>query len=391
VRKTLLFGLALLPMLLVASPKSADANATRHCRGLFGSEDLFWRTKSPARAEVMERLPVGKRHNSGNMLSLNYEIRPDGRLRQANEFKKQWDYIFGTGPTSGYGEIVRGRLAPGAHSSWGRASRINKKNLSECIVDGTTPAICLGIPSSSVVPPMSLGQHTGWMIFDKDSDDPRSLKNLGVGDHACLTYKVMYSSNFDFNLGYETKIPGFGSAPDGRLPPNDHLCEGTRRTVNTGESFSTRVVVGGRGDSPTAASGKLLGHFKDDMLDVTCKRFRVMTEMHAQDPRTNALMRGVWYRVEHELILNSNYDPRPGQRSGAFMRLSFYDDRTGQHVTSFGMANTFTFEGLNYPLMPRRDPSGKIEGMFVSMQQTHPEPGTRGFAIAVRDFEFYLK
>ncbi|WP_159717087.1 hypothetical protein [Geminicoccus flavidas] len=49
------------------------------------------------------------------------------------------------------------------------------------------------------------------------------------------------------------------------------------------------------------------------------------------------------------------------------MRLSFYDDRTGQHVTSFGMANTFTFEGLNYPLMPRPDASGKIDGMFVSM------------------------
>ncbi|WP_027135047.1 hypothetical protein [Geminicoccus roseus] len=383
-----LFPLIALPLLLLA--EFAEAAPLRRCGGLYDINDLFWRTRHPSVAQVLARLPPGKRHTSGNMVSLNYDVGPDGQPRLKDEFRKQWRHIFGTGTTSGYGRRIRGNWNPGAESSWGNSTVINKKNLSECVVDGSVSAICLGIPGGPT-PPMSLGHHTGWMIFDKDSQDPNSLASLGVGERACLSYRAMYSSNFDFDLGFETKIPGLASAPDGAYPPNDHLCEGNRRTVNKGNAFSTRVVVGGRNGSIASASAKLLGHFKDDMLDVTCTRSRIMTEMHAQDPVTNGLRRGVWYRIEHELVLNDRFDPSPGQRSGALMRIWVFDERTGERVTNFGMANTFTFEGVNYPLMPRNDPSGRIEGMFVSMQQTSPVLADRDFAIAVRDFEIFLK
>jgi hypothetical protein len=386
--------LRILMVLLLLLPWASTASSAApllRCSGQYGIGDLFWRTRSPSVAQVLARLPAGKRYNSGNMLSLDYDLGPNGQPRLKDEFKKQWSYIFGTDTSSGYGRKIRGKWAEGAESSWGNSTIINKKNLSECIVDGRETAICLGIPSSGSIGPANLGHHAGWMLFDKVSRDPNSLVSLGVGERACLSYRVMFSSNFDFDKGFESKLPGLASAAEGSYPPNDHLCEGARRTVNNGSAFSTRVAFSGRNGSIAGASAKLLGHFRDDMLKVQCKRPRIMTEMHAQDPRTNELRRGRWYRVEHELVLNGSYDPNPGQRSGAMMRIWIYDDRTGALVTNFGKANTFNFEGINYPLMVRNDPGGKINGMFVSMQQTSPKPGVRDFTMAVRDFELFLK
>jgi hypothetical protein len=357
----------------------------------YTSDDLYWRTNSPPVASVMARLPKGKRHTSGNMLSLNYAVDANGSLLQKAEFAKQWGYIFGKNTTTGYGRLVRGNWAPGADSSWGNSTLLGRKNLSECIVDGTTTAICLGIPSHPTIPPNSLGHHTGWMILDKNSPDPRSLANLGVGDKACLTYRLMLSTNYDLRTGYNSKFPGFASSPEGYLPPNDHLCEGAKRSINRGDRFSTRITFSSNGRE-TTGSARILNHFRDDFLPVTCKRSYTLNEMHANDPRRDDLSRGVWYRVEHELVLNTNYNPKPGQQSGAASRIWIYNDKTNELVTKFEKRNTFTFKGIDYPFMPRNEATAKINGMFVSMMQTSSETQyKRDFAIAVRGFELYVR
>jgi hypothetical protein len=377
---------------LVGSLATAvHAQPPPRCGMQYTPDDLYWRTNSPPVASVMARLPVGKRHTSGNMLSLNYAADANGKLLQKTEFAKQWDYIFGTNTSTGYGRLVRGNWAPGADSSWGNSTRISQKNLSECVVDGTTTAICLGIPSHPTIPPNSLGHHTGWMILDKASPDPGSLVNLGVGDKACLSYRLMLSTNYDLRTGYNAKFPGFASSPEGFLPPNDHLCEGTTRQINRGDRFSTRITFSGSVHE-TTGSGRILNHFRDDFLPMTCARSYTINEMHADDPRRDDLSRGVWYRVEHELVMNTNYNPAPEQKSGAISRIWIYNDRTNELVTTFEKRDSLTFKGVNYPFMPRHDPTGKINGMFVSMMQTSSEiQHKRDFAIAVRGFELYLK
>jgi hypothetical protein len=287
---------------------------------------------------------------------------------------------------------------PGAESSWGNSTWITQRNLSECVVDGSAAAICLGIPSHPTIAPNSLGHHAGWMILDKDSAHPKSLAKLKVGDKGCLTYRLLLSSNFDLRTGINAKFPGLASSPDGVLPPNDHICElgdngGYERVYNRGDRFANRVTVNGQGGSATSANSKLLGHFKDDMLDVPCStRPRYFAPGFAQDPLVGELKRGIWYRAEQELVLNTNYNAAPGQRSGAKNRIWIYHDKTGALMTSYGIADSFLFEGVAYPLMPRRDATGKVNGMFVSMMQTATDPSfVRNFAIAVRGFELHLK
>jgi hypothetical protein len=381
--------LVLVPILIVGSVGMASATHIPRCGGQFDSRSLYWRTNSPSVDQVLARLPINKRQISGNMISLNYAVDASGRLVNQSDFYKQWNYIFGSNTSTGYGQLIRGAWAPGSESSWGNSTRINRKNLSECIVDGTVPAICMGIPTSQIGG-SSLGQHSGWMVFDKSSTSPKSLVNLKVGGRACLSYRLMASSNFDFTMASNVKFPGFASAPEGYLPPNDHICEDGQRSFNTGKTFSTRIVLGGGAKTTTA--GRIFNHFKDDMLKLDCSsRFRVLNEMHAFDVRTNELSRGVWYRVEHELKLNSNFDPNPGQLSGAYSRIWIYNDKTGALITSFEKRNSFNFEGVGYPLMPRRDSTGRIEGMFLSMQYSSSTAGTRDFAIAVNAFELYMK
>jgi hypothetical protein len=391
VHDRLVVTLGVVLILMTCGSGVTNAFHLNRCGRQYSPADLYWRTNAPTVEQVLARLPAGKRTTSGNIVSLNYDINTDGSLRNKDDFRRQWSYIFGTNVSTGYGQKVRGNWAPGSQSSWGNSTMINKKNLSECVVDGSATAICLGVPSSEIIGPASLGQHTGWMILDKDSLDPTSLANIGVGNKACLTYKVMYSSNFDFSKAFESKIPGLASATDGTYPPNDHLCEEGKRTTNSGQAFSTRITFGDRLGSTTTAVAKILNHFRDDMLQVTCTRRRILNEMHRTDPAAKPLPRGVWYRVEHELVLNTNYDPRPGQLSGANSRLWIYNDKTGTLVTRFAKSDTFIFEGVEYPLMPRGDATGKINGMFVSIQQTSHDPGVRGFAIGLRDFELYLK
>jgi hypothetical protein len=384
-----MFGtLMLASILLVGNPDLAGASHVPRCGGQYDSRSLFWRTVEPSVDLVLARLPAGKRQVSGNIVSLNYAVDDAGQLVNRTDFNRQWTYIFGKDTSTGYGRLVRGNWAPGAESSFGNSTRINRRNLSECIVDGTVPAICLGIPTSPIGS-SNLGQHTGWKIFDKDSPDPNSLNSLRVGGRACLTYRMMVSSNFDFSKASNVKFPGLASAPEGSLPPNDHICENGRRTVNAGRSFSTRIVLGGGGQTTT--SGRIFNHFKDDMLTLDCARFRVLNEMHAMDPRRDDLIRGVWYRVEHELKLNRNFDASPGQPSGSYSRIWIYEERTGALVTSFEKKNSFRFEGTDYPLMPRGAPDLRIDGMFVSMQYSSSNGDTRDFATAVRGFELYLQ
>jgi hypothetical protein len=386
--KIILAVVMLAPILLVGSADLAQATHVPRCGGQYDSRSLYWRTAGPSVDEVLARLPADKRQVSGNMVSLNYAVDANGKLVNQANFYRQWNYIFGKDTSTGYGRLVRGNWAPGSGSSWGNSTRINRRNLSECIVDGSVPAICLGIPSSQIGS-SSLGQHSGWTIFDKDSPDARSLINLRVGGRACLTYRLMVSSNFDFSKASNVKFPGLASAPQGVLPPNDHICENGERTINSGKSFSTRIVLGG--GAQTTTSGRIFNHFKDDMLILDCRKFRVLNEMHAMDPRRNELGRGVWYRVEHELKLNRNFDSSPGQLSGSYSRIWIYDDRTGALVTSFEKKNSFRFEGADYPLMPRGAPEARIDGLFVSMQYSSSNADTRDFTIAVRGFELYLK
>jgi hypothetical protein len=380
--------LMLVSILLAGHANPAEAAHVDRCGGQYDSRHLFWRTVEPSADEVLARLPVAKRQVSGNILSLNYAVDEAGRLVNRAEFNRQWRYIFGKDTKTGYGRLLRGNWAPGAESSLGNSTRINRRNLSECVVDGWMPAICLGIPTSPIGS-SNLGQHTGWKIFDKDSPDPNALSRLGVGDRACLTYRMMVSRNFDFSKASNVKFPGLASAPEGSLPPNDHICENGARTINRGRSFSTRIVLGG--GRQTTTSGRIFNHFKDDMLTLDCARFRVLNEMHAMDPRTDDLARGVWYRVEHELKLNGSFVASPGQPSGAFSRIWIFDERTGALVTSFEKKDSFRFEGVDYPLMPRGTPDLRIDGMFVSMQYSSSTGDTRGFATAVRGFELYLR
>ena len=389
-----MFGRFLATMVLgpvLALSTVAAAQAATRCGGQYYSAHLFWHTAAPSLSQVMAQLPADKRRLSGNMLSLDYRVDAAGKIVNQTDFAKHWTAIFGTNTATGYGRLDRGAWMPGANSSWGNSTQLGRKNLSQCIVDGTTTAICLGIPSSPTVPPNSLGHHTGWMILDKASPSPASLVNLKVGNKACLSYRLMLSTNYDLRTGYNSKFPGFASGPDGYLPPNDHLCEGTQRNINNGSRFATRITFSGSGNE-TTGSGRILNHFRDDFLPVTCKRSRTLNELHANDPRKDDLSRGVWYRVEHELVMNSNYDPTPGQKSGAISRIWIYNDKTNELVTRFEKRDSYTFDGIDYPFMPRNDPTGKINGMFVSMMQTSSETQhKRDFAIAVRGFELYVK
>jgi hypothetical protein len=352
---------------------------------------LFWRTNTPSVKTVLGQLPADKRVLAGNMLTLDFKVDAAGRVVNKADFAKQWTAIFGTSTTTGYGRLQRGTWMPDSNSSWGNSTQITQKNLSQCVVDGTTTAICLGIPSSATVAPNSLGHHAGWMILDENSSSPRSLVNLKVGHKACLTYRLMLSTNYDIRTGYNSKFPGLASSPDGFLPPNDHLCEGTKRSINKGNRFATRLTFSSNGKE-TTGSARILNHFRDDFLPMTCKSSYTLNEQHANDPRKDGMSRGVWYRVEHELVMNTNYNPKPGQKSGAISRLWVYNDKTNELVTKFEKRDSFTFKGIDYPFMPRNEATAKINGMFVSMMQTSSETKyKRDFAIAVRGFELYLK
>lgn len=82
-------------------------------------------------AQVLARLPAGRRYNSGNMLSLDYDLGPDGQPRLKDEFKHQWSYIFGLSTISGYGRKIREPWAQGVQSSLGSSIVVNKKNFSD--------------------------------------------------------------------------------------------------------------------------------------------------------------------------------------------------------------------------------------------------------------------
>ena len=128
-----------------------------------------------------------------------------GAIVNQIEFDKHFKYIFGDSVTAGYGRKLQGAWQASAGTSWGLAAKLGRKNLSECIVNGTDTAFCLGIPSGKINV-NSLGHHGTWAIID-----PASLPG-SVGGKACIAYDIMFSSNFDFK-GLDGKLPGLTNAP----------------------------------------------------------------------------------------------------------------------------------------------------------------------------------
>ncbi|HEX2526033.1 MAG TPA: hypothetical protein VHL31_06990, partial [Geminicoccus sp.] len=146
--KSVLVAAALVSVLALGAQ---TAQAATRCGGQYSSSNLFWHTAAPSVSQVMAQLPADKRRLSGNMLSLDYRPDAAGKIVNQTDFAKHWTAIFGTNTSTGYGRLDRGAWMPGANSSWGNSTQISRKNLSQCIVDGTTTAICLGIPSHSTI------------------------------------------------------------------------------------------------------------------------------------------------------------------------------------------------------------------------------------------------
>ncbi|WP_027132856.1 hypothetical protein [Geminicoccus roseus] len=385
--------------LLAAAPSVAAAEPATSCGGSYGINKKFWQTRSPSLVSVLGHLPADKRKVSGNILSLDYGRDASGKLIHQYEFDRHWRHIFGTSTTTGYGEKLQGAWAPAASTSWGAPAKINRRNLSECVVDGTDPAICLGIPSGGINV-SSLGHHSTWSIID-----PASLKG-SAGSKVCITYDVMFSSNFDFRA-IDGKLPGLTDAFNVPAPP-DHLCAGATRITNDGSVFATRLGFTDAGAPSTVAALKLGNNFKNDMFSYDCTADgnstsnEYLTQMHAYDPSgdTQLIQRGVWYRFEHELILNPKFDSSPGTRSGAASRIWLYRGSDNQLLRTFGREDSFTFDANHdgiaesYPLMPRNSRSQRTAGLFLSVQQggnlRGPGPWELDHVIALRDFRLYL-
>jgi hypothetical protein len=125
--------------------------------------------------------------------------------------------------------------------------------------------------------------------------------------------------------------------------------------------------------------------------------------MRAQDPAGDpqTIQRGVWYRFEHELDLNTNYDSSRNETSGAYSKVWLYRQKDGVLLQSFSKKNTFSFDAdqngtpESYPLMPRNSDAKKINGIFMSVQQGGSLPGSGpwslNYVIALRNFGLFLK
>jgi hypothetical protein len=395
----LALGLATILLSFLVAP--ANAADTGFCGGKYRIGNKFWETKHPSVSAVLKHLPSSKRKTSGNIVSLNYARNSAGNLIHQTYFNDHWKRIFGTDTKSGYGRRLSGKWARSSNTSWGVATTPTRHNLSECVVDGTDTAICLGIPSGRINV-SSLGHHTSWSMLDTASM-PGS-----VGSYGCLVYDVMFSINFDFK-GLPGKLPGFSNAPLGQASPNDHLCHGRERVKNNGQIFSTRVHFNDGGGSSKVATAKLGNNFKNDMFSYNCtadgkpEGNEFMLAMHAQDPKGDlqVIQRGVWYRIEHELGLNTNYISAQNNASGAFSRLWLYRQKDGVLLQKFTKKDTFLFDAdrngrmETYPLMPRTSSSKKISGIFMSVQQGGNLPGSGPWkldhVIALRDLQLFIK
>ncbi len=375
------------------------AEPSSYCGGQYPASSKYWMTTSPSASTVLGRLPNAKRTKSGNITTLSYQRNKDGSVTNRAEFDRQWQYIFGTSRTTGYGKLLKGKMPSSANTSWGKLNSYTKHNLSECVVGSSDTAICMGIPSGTINV-SSLGHHSGWTVID-----PASLPGK-AGSRACIVYDVMFSSNFKF-LKVDGKLPGLTNATGSSLPPNDHLCSGTSRIKNTGSAFSTRPGFTDGGGSTTMAALKLGNNFKNDMIPYDCKadgdsrNNEFATGMHAQDVTNNTqtIKTGVWYRLEHELVLNDNYATRPGTLSGAESRVWLYQG--SKLVRTIGIEDSFRMDANrdgsfeSYPLMPRTKPEQKITGIFMSIQQggnlTGKGPWTLDHVIALRNFALLYK
>ncbi len=384
---------------MISSP--ASATHLGYCGGKYQTGNKFWETKEPSVSTVLSHLPLSKRKTSGNIVSLNYARNSSGDLIYQSYFDDHWKNIFGTSTSSGYGRKLAGSWVPSASTSWGIPTWLNRKNLSECVVDGKESAICLGIPSGRINV-SSLGHHSGWAILDT------AKMNSSLGQYACLTYEVMFSSNFDFKK-VDGKLPGLTNTPPRTSPPNDHLCQGRNRLKNTGATFSTRLGFTDAGGSSEVATTKLMNNFKNDMFGYNCSsdgsssNNEFLTEMHAQDPKgaLQVIKRGVWYRFEHEINLNTNYDSSKNEYSGATSKVWLYRKSDNALLQSFSKKDMFSFDADNngrselYPLMPRTSSAKKVSGIFLSIQQGGNLPGSGPWSlnhvIALRSFGLFLK
>jgi hypothetical protein len=370
----------------------AEAAPTTFCNGAYGTSNQYWKTTHPSASTILGRMPTGgSRRTFGNVVMVEPATNSSGAPLLSSEFSTQWNYIFGTSTSTGYGTKLAGSWPSGATRSWGLNTNSSaiKKNISECVVNGGDSAICLGIPSGSVQP-SSMGQHSAWQILDQGS--------LGsVGTKSCLVYEVLFSSNFNFQ-GIDGKLPGSTNVNTANpTPPGDQVCSGTSKTTNNGTRFSTRMGwTDGGGDSDTTnAKGKLANQFRNDMLSWTCSGNKFLTEMHATGPSSSdPIQRGVWYRFEHEVISNTNYSTSAGQLSGATSKLRVF--RTSDEALMLTLTKTdeFTFNGTDWPLIPKAtSSSAKNTGIWLSIQQggTVADTSTLGYAIALRNFGLYLK
>ena len=113
------------------------------------------------------------------------------------------------------------------------------------------------------------------------------------------------------------------------------------------------------------------------------------------------IQRGVWYRLEHELTMNTNYNSSANQLSGTSSKIWLYRKSDEVLLRAYGIKDTFPFDanrdGKNeiYPLMPRVNATQKINGIFMSIQQggslSGSGPWALDYVIAMRDFGLYLK
>jgi hypothetical protein len=128
-----------------------------------------------------------------------------------------------------------------------------------------------------------------------------------------------------------------------------------------------------------------------------------MTAMHSQDPKgmIQSIQRGVWYRFEHELVLNSNYSTSRNALSGASSKIWVYRKSDNALLQAFGRQDSFQLDAdrngsmETYPLMPRTSSDKRINGIFMSIQQggnlTGSGPWVLDYAIAMRNFGLFLK
>jgi hypothetical protein len=117
--------------------------------------------------------------------------------------------------------------------------------------------------------------------------------------------------------------------------------------------------------------------------------------MHTSGPSTSDfIQRGTWYRFEHEVISNTDFSTSPGQLSGATSKLRVFRTSDEALMLTLTKTNEFTFNGTDWPLIPRATSStAKDTGIWLSIQQggTVANASTLGYAIALRNFGLYLK